>query len=51
MNPTGQIGEKHAFDSGYDATLHMVTHAAAPAGLEERVHAVLEAAPLRGWLL
>jgi hypothetical protein len=51
MNPTGQIGERGVSGSGYEATLHLVTHAAAPAGLEERVHAALEAAPKRGWLL
>jgi hypothetical protein len=49
MTSTGQIGEKPG--EGYDATLHLVTHAQVPEGLEGRVHAALEAAPRRGWLL
>ena len=44
------IGEKGE-PAGYDATLHLVTHAPVPDGLEERVHAALQTAPRSGRLL
>jgi hypothetical protein len=48
MSSTGQIGDSAA---GYEATLHLVTHAPVPEGLQERVQAALESAPRRGRLL
>ena len=43
MSLTGQNGGNQ--DAGYEATLHVVTHASAPDGLEERIHAALRHAP------
>ena len=40
MTGIGDNGE-----SGYESTLHLVTHAPVPAGIEHRVHAALQAAP------
>lgn len=55
MKPTGQDmetrGPAAAGGPGYEATLHLLTHAAVPDGLEKRVHAALAAAPRRGLIL
>jgi hypothetical protein len=49
MSSKGQIGDGAA--AGYEATLHLVTHAPVPEGLEERVQAALDSIPRRGRLL
>lgn len=52
MNATGHNPVKHGPDAGsYEETLRMVTHAPVPEGLEERVHAALQAAPRRASVL
>jgi hypothetical protein len=49
MKPTGK--EMEARGPGYEATLHLVTHAPVPEGLEKRVNASLATTPRRGRML
>lgn len=51
MKPTGRDLETRGPEAGYESTLHLVAHAPVPDGLEERVHAALQAAPRRGRIL
>src|SRR6185437_4083205 len=51
MKVTGQDMETRGPDAGYEATLHLVTHAPLPEGLENRVNAALETAPRRARIL